>query len=289
MSTIDFNTAMQRAKTVSFDPLPDGPYDVVCIESEAVTTSTGKPMIKAKWQVENGPQSGRKVYDQYVFSADNDNALSFFFQHMRFFGLDEAFFSQIGSMEQVATALPGRRCRLQLGTRMWEGQPRNEVKKIMPPTTPNAAAPAGGAVAGIAPAVAGIAPVAAAPQPQVPTQQPIQQPVVQQPVPQDQPVYQPPVQQPVVQGVPQPQMPQMPQMPQVPAQQPVAPQPQVQQPVMQPVPEMTVPGYNDQPAVQQQPVQQQPVQPVQPAQPADPAQPVQQPAPDAWPTAEEPF
>jgi hypothetical protein len=304
MTMIDFKTAMERAKTVSFEPLPDGTYDVICLTAESTTTSTGKPMIKARWQVETGPHAGSKIFDQYVFSADNDNALSFFFQHMRFFGLDEAFFSSISDMEQIAVALPGRRCRMQLSTRIYEGRPTNDVQKIMPPSTPNAAAAPGATIPGIAPAVqvpgavpsmpvvmtppvdAVVQPQVAAPQvpqPQVAPPQVVPQPV--QPV-----VAQPVVAQPVAQPVEQPQV--FPQQPVVPQPQ-VAPQPQyqpqpevVQQPAVAPQPQMppmpAVPQYQPQAVPGDPNVAVQPQVPQPQPQPVDPQQ-----APPATP--EEPF
>lgn len=228
MTVIDFNAAMAAAKRAgSFEPLPDGEYDMVCLEATPTTTSTNKPMIKAKFQVETGPHAGSKAWDQYVFSADNDNALSFFFQHMRHFGLDETFFSANPTFEQVAQTLPGRRCRMQLGQRMWEGRPRNEVLRIMPPSSPNPTAAAGYAAGGVVPGAPAAVPSnvvpfppaaapAAAPQvPQVPVAapvaapQPVAPPVAPQPVqgPVAAPPPVPPAQPvPVAPPVPQPQV-----------------------------------------------------------------------------------
>lgn len=230
MTVIDFNAAMAAAKRGgTFEPLPDGEYELVCLEATAVTSSNNNPMIKTKWQVESGPHAGSKVWDQFVFAADNDNSLSFFFQHMRHFGLDETFFASLppgSGLEPVATALPGRRCRMKLGHRMWEGRMRNEVQQIMPPASPNptaaasalpgvpAAAPAptapGPGFPAAVPAAAAPAPAAA---PQVPVApplapaaapQPAAPPVAPQPAPAPQPVPQVPVAQPAPVAQPQP-------------------------------------------------------------------------------------
>lgn len=215
MATVDFNAAMARAKQAgSFEPLPDGEYELVCLEATPTVASTGKDMIKAKWQVESGPHAGSKVFDQYVFSPDSDNALSFFFQHMRHFGLDEAFFSSLppgSGMEPVAAALPGRKCRMQLGQRTWEGRPRNEVVRIMPPSNPNPTA-APSAVPGIAqPAAPQVpqAPAAPAPAVQQPAAPPVTPQLAQMPtaapqVPAPQPTEQPAVPQPQVPAAPDP-------------------------------------------------------------------------------------
>lgn len=244
MTVIDFNAAMAAAKRAgSFEPLPDGEYELVCLEASAVTSSNNNPMIKTKWQVETGPHAGSKVWDQFVFAADNDNSLSFFFQHMRHFGLDEAFFASIpigSGLEPVAVALPGRRCRMQLGHRMWEGRPRNEVLRIMPPASPNptaagalsgvpAAAPVVGVPAAAPVAIPGVAAPAPVVAPQVPVAVPVvpvaaPQPVVPAVAPQPAPVPQVPVAQPVPVAAPQPAPAPVPQ-PQPVAAPPAPPQP----------------------------------------------------------------
>lgn len=204
MTYLNFQEAMQRAKNASFEPLPDGPYDVVCIEAVPTESSTNKPMIKLKYQVESGPQAGKKVFSQQVFSADNDNALSIFFRYMAFHGLDEGYFSQNPGWEQVAASLVGRRVRLVLGHRVWQGVTRNEVNQVLPPSDPAAGLPGGmpngGIAAGLPGGVAGVPQmtVPSTPAYQPPVQQaPVQQaaPIVQQPVMQT-PVAQPPVAQP---------------------------------------------------------------------------------------------
>lgn len=195
---IDFNTAMQQANKASFDPLPPGgPYDVAVESAEPTQASTGKPMIKVKYRVETGPHAGRPIWNNFVWSSDSDVALAIFFRHMSFHGLDSAFFATNPAWEQVAERLVGRRVRLELGLRKWQGADRNEVTNVLPPTD--------------------AAPVATTqPQPQ----QPVQQVLPQQPVQVQPQVAQP---QEVLTGVVQP--------PAVQVQQPVQPQTAVQQPV----------------------------------------------------------
>lgn len=165
-NVINFQAAMAKAASASFEPLPDGEYNLVCIESTPTESSTGKPMIKTKYQVEDGPNAGKKVFNQYTFSEDSDNALSFFFQHMAFHGLDSAFFSQNPAWETVAGALMGKRIRVVLGQDEWQGVKRNKVKRILPAATPGMGAGVG-----------------AAPSP-VPAPQPQAAPQMMQPAPQ---------------------------------------------------------------------------------------------------------
>lgn len=133
MTTIDFNKALADAKSASFEALPNGDYNIEVTGADAVTASTGRPMIKCKMKVVDGPYQNRPVMTQFVLVIDNPNALSMFFRNMKAFGLDEAFFAQMGqmgSLEPVAGALAGRRAQVTLGTRQWQGEDRNEVTAI---------------------------------------------------------------------------------------------------------------------------------------------------------------
>jgi hypothetical protein len=147
LTTIDFTRAIQDARGASFEALPVGDYDVEVSKAEAVTSSSGKPMIKTTMKVVSGPYERRPVINQFVFSAENPQAVAIFFRHMRAFGLDEQFFASLGSagsMDPVASALVNRRARLTLGHREWNGEMRNEVKAVKPYTgAPPAAAPPG--------------------------------------------------------------------------------------------------------------------------------------------------
>lgn len=133
MTTIDFNALMGEAGD-SFQPIPDGPYHVEVSKAEAVTTSTGKPMIRVQLRIIGGPHASRIVFDQFVLTAGNPNALSFFFEHMAAFGLDRSFFSQNPPMETVAVSLLNRQALITVATRT-DGQyaGRNEVKAYRPP------------------------------------------------------------------------------------------------------------------------------------------------------------
>lgn len=218
MTTIDFNQLMNEAGD-SFQPIPDGPYHVEVAKSEATTTSTNKPMIRVQLRIIGGPHAGRIVFDQFVLTAGNPNALSFFFEHMAAFGLDRSFFAQNPPMEMVAATLMNRQALIAVGTRT-EGQyaGRNEVKKYSPPPMGQVGgAPGGGQViafpqAPTAPPVAPPAPVAPAapvmpvapppapqPAPAAPVAPPAPAPIPPLPpgVAPPQPVYQQPAPQPV--------------------------------------------------------------------------------------------
>lgn len=184
MTTVDFLRALKDAKSVSFEALPAGDYDVEIVESSATRSSNGKPMIKVKFQVLSGPYQNRTVFNNFVFSADNAMAMSIFFRHMKCFGLKDEFFASLGangSMDAVAANLMNKRARVTLGIRQWQGEDRNEVNQIKPYTGAPAMSPM--------PTPQTVNVPAAAPPMQV--VQPVQQPQVAQPVQPQQPVQQP--------------------------------------------------------------------------------------------------
>ena|SRR3982750_3208006 len=137
MTTIDFSKALADAKTVSFEPLPNGDYDIEVSSCDAVTSGNGKPMLKAKMKVISGPHMNRPIINNFTLSLDNAVAVAIFFRQMKCFGLTDEFFASLGpsgSLEPVAAAIVGRRARLTLGQREWAGEMRNEVKGVKPYT-----------------------------------------------------------------------------------------------------------------------------------------------------------
>ncbi len=137
--------------------LPEGEYNTIVVDSTAATSSTGKPMIKVKFRVTDGPHKDKPIWNQFVVSPESPIALRIFFQHMAALGLDANFFGQQPSMDAVAKSLLNRAATLELGVRQWQGADRNEVKSVKPPL-------AGGPVApGVVTGPATITPVAVSP------------------------------------------------------------------------------------------------------------------------------
>jgi len=131
VTSFSFKTLLKNAE--DFTALPAGDYNCFVETAEAVTASTGKPMIKVTYRVEDGPKKGKKVFNNFVISVDNGQALGFFFRNMAAHGLARSWFENDPSMELVAQNLVGKRVRLRLGIRNWQGEDRNEVKAIAPP------------------------------------------------------------------------------------------------------------------------------------------------------------
>jgi hypothetical protein len=158
-----------------FEPLPNGDYDVEVEKATPTTASTGKKMFKITFRVTDGPYAGKRAFDNLVLVTDNANALSWFFQKMGTMGLDQAYFAGNPTDDLIASALVGRKLRVKLSQRTWQGKVSNEVKQYMPasggPQVATAAAgvPAPPAVPGASVPPAGAAPAA---QPQAPAAPP---------------------------------------------------------------------------------------------------------------------
>lgn len=130
----DWAALVTRAKAVSFDPVPDGPYHVSVHEAVAKPSSNGKPMITLKLNIEDGPHQNRKLLTQLVLSVENETALAIFFRNLRAFGIDENFLATVppGQLGPIAQTLLGRHVNVMVGSREWQGQQRNEVKNFSP-------------------------------------------------------------------------------------------------------------------------------------------------------------
>ena len=173
MSTLDWAQMIKDSKDGggNFTPIPSGDYEFVVVEAPLKTTSTGKIMFSVKAQVQGGAHDKRLVWDNFVVSPENSTALRIFFEQMSAMGLNQAgFFEREPSPEQISSAMAGRRFRANVGTKIYNGQTRNEIKKYYavqnapaPVAAAAAAAPAAAPAPVGAPAPSGapVAPVAA--------------------------------------------------------------------------------------------------------------------------------
>lgn len=122
--------------------LPDGEYNVIVTDATAVTSSTGKPMIKVKFAVADGPKKDRPLWSQLTLSPENPIALRMWFTQLAAFGLGQDFFATNPSMEGVAAALKSRGVVVTVGRREFAGSDRNNIEKIVA-YVPNGPVPPG--------------------------------------------------------------------------------------------------------------------------------------------------
>lgn len=163
MSGIDWKSLKKTADDAT-RALPADWYDVVVDKAVQKPASTGSEMIVVTFKVDAGPHAGRAVFTNLVLSPESGFALSIFFRNLAALGVDDNFFGQLtqsgmdvrASLVTIAEAIVGRRARVQLGVRQWQGQDRNEVLNMTASTTgaggvPGTQAPIGGLPAGGSP------------------------------------------------------------------------------------------------------------------------------------------
>jgi hypothetical protein len=128
---------MKAAGDGGFTVLPPGEYDVYVHAATGGTTSTGKDRIRVTFKVENGPQAGQIVVNDFVISEDSTAAMGIFFRHMTVLGADKAYFTAnpTAPVDAIAAHIQSHRarCRLRTSTREWQGQTRTNVDAILPP------------------------------------------------------------------------------------------------------------------------------------------------------------
>lgn len=142
MVDIDWNTLMKDAQGQA-QPVPVGMYNVIVKTAQSAMSSTGKPMIRVKYMIEDGPHMGRHISTQFVISRENGTALGIFFRQMDAHGFDSNFFAANPSFEQLAANMEGRRVQIKAGHNTYQGVTRNSVDNVMPPLGAPNVAPTG--------------------------------------------------------------------------------------------------------------------------------------------------
>jgi len=208
------------------EPLPNGEYDCQVVKSEPAKTQNGKTMFKVTFNVIAGPHVNRKIWGNFVVSPENPQALGIFFSQMATLGLDTNFFATNPSEEAVASALSGKYARIGTTQREWNGQMRNDIKKVARAvlTSGGGASPGGSAVPSGIPQVSTPAPspvAAPAPAPAAPAPAPAPVPAPEAPPAAPEPT---PTPAPPVAPTPPPAVPAA-TVPEVPAAQPATPAP----------------------------------------------------------------
>lgn len=153
-----------------FAPLPQGEYDLKVQSVEVKTTQTGKTMFSVKAEVQSGQYAKRLLWDNLVVSPDSAGAMGFFFRKMRALGLDDRFFGQNPSNDQIAAAMANRPFKGRVKQTTYAGKLRNEFEGYAPAggtsaIPQSAPAPAAAPAPAPAPAAAPAPQVAAAPAP----------------------------------------------------------------------------------------------------------------------------
>ena len=126
-STFTFDNLREQAKAI--EPPPAGTYDCICSHAEATQSKTGKHMIKARYTILNGPEKGKNIFNNLVFSPENDNAIWFFFENIeKAHGVP---LEGLGSNDFpiIAAKLVGKEVRITAEEREYEGRQTLDVKR----------------------------------------------------------------------------------------------------------------------------------------------------------------
>lgn len=106
---------------VSFEVLEAGDYLAKIIESEYKLSNGGKPQIKTRWEVVQGPKAGFKgLWNYFTLTVDNPNAMAIFYRQMTALGITNEFMTTLAqatpeqAMKQIALALDGRQARVKV-------------------------------------------------------------------------------------------------------------------------------------------------------------------------------
>ena len=143
--TYNWNEYNARADD-AFRPLPEGIYQATCTSAQPAKTSTGKDMIRTRYVVANGPEEGKSVLAQMVFSPENDTALGIFKRHLFAHGVDMATLTN-QNFAALSQMILGAALQITVVHRDWQGETRMEITDYQrsgsapPPPPPAKAGP----------------------------------------------------------------------------------------------------------------------------------------------------
>jgi hypothetical protein len=123
---------MQDAKKAA-EPIAEGKTRVKIVDAQAGQSSTGKVMFTLKCEILEGPDTKRKTTTNITLSPENGTALAIFFQNMTAIGLDDAFFAQEPSPDQVAAAMIAREADVMIKHETWQGVKRGKIDRWLAP------------------------------------------------------------------------------------------------------------------------------------------------------------
>ncbi len=192
------------------EPLGEGVYEAVVVEAKTKSSSSGaKPQVVIQFKIVDHPKlSNRKLTNTFTVSTDSEAAMNIFFRQMAALGFGGEFWAAnpTNPLPTLAAQVVGRRARIQVKMRPYQGVDRPNINNVMPS---GGGGPAG--LGGLAPVPGGLTPpppLAAVPPPSPMSQMvqppaPVAPPVPAAPVPVAPPVAAPaPVAPPVAAPVP---------------------------------------------------------------------------------------
>lgn len=127
---VNFADIIEDIDYDAFAPVPVGVYPVEVIKAEAKQASTGREMINVQLRIIDGPSKGRMLFNNFVWVPENDKAVQMFFVNMREFGLGKEYFRTNPTFEQLANEMLNRRVMVEIEHTEYNGNTREQVKRI---------------------------------------------------------------------------------------------------------------------------------------------------------------
>lgn len=151
MAAFDYNALVQEAKasgaTTTYEPLPEGDYNVVVDKAEATNSKKGDPQIKITYKVlDEGAHKNRLLWQYMTFIPGNGTGLAINFRQLDTLGATPLL-EQGGSLAQVAGFLLGKTALAKVTQRPAGEKIYNDIKDLK-----KGAAPAMGGFTAPAPA-----------------------------------------------------------------------------------------------------------------------------------------
>jgi hypothetical protein len=130
--------SMGEVDDSGFKPVPRGLYDVALSQLDfGFSQRSNNPMWTWVWEVEEGEYANRKFFYHTVF---NEQGMPRVKRTLARIKTDDGYEAELlaaprFSPENVANEgrLLGARARLRIDIRKYEGQPRNNVRDVLPP------------------------------------------------------------------------------------------------------------------------------------------------------------
>ena len=120
---------------VEFTPIPEGTYDATLTSGEVVAEAktSKKPYVSLTFTVLNGEYAGRKLFRNFSLQPQ---ALWAFKQAMVRLGVDGDILSRPMEFDELTALIAentGAQCQVDVGLREYQGELRNELRKILEP------------------------------------------------------------------------------------------------------------------------------------------------------------
>lgn len=160
MVAIEWGKLLEGAsKAPSFDPLPEGNYEVKITKCEVQPTSKGEVMFKYQATVQSGTHAKRVLFGNIVIPSPTaekfDTRSSFLVRDLKALGFAQEYLATNPQPADMSNALVGRAFTAKVTVREYKGRPGNDISRILPAGVGSA-----GAFGAVAPApVTGGAPV----------------------------------------------------------------------------------------------------------------------------------